>query len=80
MLNRSGRHTGKGRRWRKAGVASFRPYRKIPTYPEGEEKERSEPGVRETAKILDICERTIISRISSGKLPAWQVCKGAPWV
>ena len=39
MLNRSDRHTGKGRRWRKAGVASFRAYRKIPAYREGEEKE-----------------------------------------
>ncbi len=80
MLNRSGRHTGKGRRWRKAGVASFRAYRKIPAYREGEEKERGELGVREATRILGVCERTVISRIASGKLPAWQVCKGAPWV
>ena len=80
MLNRSGRYTGKGRRWRKAGVASFRAYRKIPAYREGEEKERGELGVREAARILGVCERTVISRIASGKLPAWQVCKGAPWV
>ena len=80
MLNRSGRYTGKGRRWRKAGVASFRAYRKIPAYREGEEKERGELGAREAARILGVCERTVISRIASGKLPAWQVCKGAPWV
>ena len=80
MLNRSGRSTGKGRRWRKAGVASFRAYRKIPAYREGEEKERGELGTREAARNLGVCERTVISRIASGKLPAWQVCKGAPWV
>ena len=80
MLNRSGRSTGKGRRWRKAEVASFRAYRKIPVYREGEEKERGELGVREAARLLGVCERTVISRIASGKLPAWQVCKGAPWV
>ena len=80
MLNRSGRYTGKGRRWRKAGVASFRAYRKIPAYREGEEKEWGELGAREAARILDVCERTVISRIASGKLPAWHVCKGAPWV
>ena len=80
MLNRSGRHTGKGRRWRKASVASFRAYRKIAAYREGEEKERGELGVREAARILGVRERTVIGRIASGKLPAWQVCKGAPWV
>ena len=31
-------------------------------------------------RILGVCERTVISRIASGKLRAWQVCKGAPWV
>ncbi len=80
MLNRSGRLTGKGRRWRKANVASFRAYRKIPAYREGEETERGELGVREAAKILGVRDRTVISRIASGRLPAWQVCKGAPWV
>lgn len=50
MLNRSGRHTGKGRRWRKAGVASFRAYRKTPAYREGEEKERGKLGAREAAR------------------------------
>ncbi len=80
MLNRSGRLTGKGRRWRKASVASFRAYRKIPAYREGEEKERGEVGVREAARILGLSDRAVISRIASGRLPAWQVCKGAPWV
>ena len=78
MLNRSGRYTGKGRRWRKAGVASFRAYRKIPTYREGEEKERGELGAREAARILGVCERTVISRIASGKLPALAGVQGRP--
>ena len=80
MLNRSGRLTCKGRRWRKANVASFRAYRKIPACREGEEKERGEVGVREAARILGVHDRTVISRIASGRLPAWQVCKGARWV
>ena len=53
---------------------------RFPPYREGEEKERGELGVREAARILGVCERTVISRIASGKLPAWQVSKGAPWV
>ena len=39
-----------------------------------------ELGAREAARILGVCERTVISRTASGKLPAWQVCKGARWV
>ena len=80
LLNRSGRRTGKGRWWRKVSVAGFRAYRKIPAYRDGEEKERGEVGVREAADILCISERTVTKRIASGKLPAWQVCRGAPWV
>ncbi len=80
MLNRSGRLTGKGRRWRKANVASFRAYRKIPACREGEEKERGEVGVREAARIPGVRDRTVVSRIASGRLPAWQACRGAPWV
>ena len=78
MLNRSGRSTGKGRRWRKAEVASFRAYRKIPAYREGEEKERGELGVREAARILGVCERTVISRIASGKLRPGRCARAPP--
>ena len=80
MLNRSGRRTARGLVWRKAHVASFRHSRGIPIYRPGEEKERGEVDVRGAAGILGIHERTVRARIASGRLPARQVCKGAPWV
>lgn len=80
MLNRCGRRTAKGLRWRKARVAGFRSNRGIPAYRPGEEKERGEVSVRDAAGILGIDERTVRSRIARGRLPAWQVCRGAPWV
>ena len=80
LLNRFGRRTGKGNTWRQANVRSFRHRRKIPVYREGEREERGELTLLEAAEVLGVSPPTALRMIKAGRLPAKQVCKGAPWV
>ncbi len=80
LLNRLGRKTAKGNSWNAANVRSFRSYRKIPVYRDGERQERNEFTLAETAERLGVGESTVHRLIKKKLLPARQVCKGAPWV
>ena len=80
LLNRLGRRTGKGNSWKEASVRSFRSYRHIPVYREGERQERNELNLAEAARRLGVGETTMSRLIRTKKVPARQSCKGAPWV
>ncbi len=80
LLNRLGRRTGKGNSWKKAGVCSFRNKRGIPPYREGERQERGEMTVSEVAAALNVDYQKARRLILAGRLPARQLCTGAPWV
>lgn len=80
LLNRLGRKTAKGNSWREPNVRSFRSYRDIPVYREGERQERDELTLPEAAEALGVGRSVIRRLIKERALPARQVCKGAPWV
>ncbi|MDE2912016.1 MAG: helix-turn-helix domain-containing protein [Paracoccaceae bacterium] len=80
LLNHLGRRTTKGNNWNAANVRSFRSYRKIPVYRDGERQERNEVTLAETAERLGVGESSVHRLIKKKMLPARQVCKGAPWV
>ena len=78
LLNRLGQRTGKGNTWREANVQDFRYKRKIPVYRKGEREERGELTLSEAAEILGVSPPTALRMIKARRLPARQVCKGAP--
>ena len=80
LLNRLGRRTGKGHSWRQASVCSFRNKRGIPFYREGERQERGEMTLIEAATALRVDYQKARRLIQEGRLPARQLCKGAPWI
>ena len=80
LLNRLGRRTGKGNSWKKAGVCGFRNKRGIPPYREGERQERDEMTLNEAAAALKVDYQKARRLILEGRLPARQLCTGAPWV
>ena len=80
LLNRLGRKTGKGNSWKEANVRSFRSYRGIPVYREGERQERDEMTLNEAAEAVGVGKSVMRRLIRNKALPARQVCKGAPWV
>ncbi len=80
LLNRLGRRTGKGNSWKKAGVCGFRNKRGIPPYREGERQERGEMTLNEAAAALKVDYQKARRLILEGRLPARQLCTGAPWV
>ena len=80
LLNRLGRRTGKGNSWKKAGVCGFRNKRGIPAYSEGERRERGEMTLSEAAAALGVDYQKARRLIQEGRLPARQLCRGAPWI
>ena len=80
LLNRLGRRTGKGHSWRKASVCRFRNKRGIPFYREGERLERGEMTLSEAAAALGVDYQKAGRMAREGRLPAHQLCKGAPWI
>ena len=80
LLNRLGRRTGRGGSWKKAGVCSFRNRRGIPPYREGERQERGEMTLNEAAAALRVDYQKARRLIQNGRLPARQLCPGAPWI
>ena len=80
LLNRCGIATGHGNSWSEARVRAFRNHHKIALFREGELAERGEITLPEAAKRLKCAPMTVHRMISTGRLPAKQVCRGAPWV
>ncbi len=80
LLNRLGRRTGKGNSWKKASVCGFRNKRGIPPYREGERQERGELTLSEAATALGVDYQKAGRMAREGRLPARQLCQGAPWI
>ena len=80
VLNRAGKITGRGNGWTRSRVAVLRHHRGVAPYRDGERTERSELTLEETAELLKVSEATVRRLISDHVLPAYQLCKGAPWV
>ena len=80
LLNRLGKRTGKGNRWTRSRVQSFRACRGVPVYRKGERRERGELTLGEAAERLSVSPNVVRRLIRDGILPARQACKGAPWV
>lgn len=80
VLNRLKIRTAKGLTWNEARVRAIRCGYNIAVYQEGEREERGELNMVEAAKELGVDRGVIVRLIKGGYLPAWQVCKHAPWV
>ncbi len=80
VLNRAGKTTGRGNGWTQSRVCSLRSHNAIPTYREGERRERGEVTLDEAAAALSVSPSTVRRLIKDGQLAANQLCKGAPWI
>ena len=80
ILNRAGKVTGRRNGWTQSAVCTLRNRMGVPVYREGERVERGEMTLNEAAAILQVSAMTVLRMIRSGTLPAWHLCKGAPWV
>jgi excisionase family DNA binding protein len=80
ILNRSGKFTGHGATWTRTHVRGLRNTNGIPVYHEGERAERGEVTLDEAADILKVSRATAYRMVSTGVLPAQQLCTGAPWI
>jgi len=78
VLNRAGKTTGRGNGWTQSRVCSLRSHNAIPTYREGERRERGEVTLDEAAAALSVSPSTVRRLIKDGQLSANQLCKGAP--
>ena len=80
ILNRSGKTTAHGASWTRTHVRGLRNTHGIPVYREGERAERGEVTLDEAAEILKVSRATAYRMVTSGVLPAQQLCAGAPWI
>jgi DNA invertase Pin-like site-specific DNA recombinase len=80
ILNRSGKLTGRGATWNRSNVCGLRNTNGIPIYREGERAERGEVTLDEAADVLSVSRATAWRMVSSGVLPARQLCTGTPWI
>ena len=80
ILNRSGKRTAHGASWTRMHVCALRNTHRIPIYREGERVEREEVTLDEAADVLKVSRATAYRMITSGILPARQLCNGAPWI
>jgi excisionase family DNA binding protein len=80
VLNRAGKTTGRGNGWTQSRVCSLRSHNAIPTYRQGERRERGEVTLDEAAAALSVSPSTVRRLIKDGQLSANQLCKGAPWI
>ena len=80
VLNRAGKTTGRGNGWTQSRVCSLRSHNAIPTYRDGERRERGEVTLDEAAAALSVSPSTVRRLIKDGQLSANQLCKGAPWI
>src|SRR5580658_181615 len=80
ILNRSGKLTGRGATWTRTHVCGLRNTNGIPIYCEGERADRGEVTLDEAADMLKVSRATAYRMVSTGVLPAQQLCTGAPWI
>ena len=80
ILNRSGKLTGHGATWTRTHVRGLRNTNGIPVYREDERAERGEVTLDEAADILKVSRATAYRMVSTGVVPAQQLCTGAPWI
>jgi excisionase family DNA binding protein len=80
QLNRMKIPSAKEHTWTRTRVGNFRTTNNIPNYSPGERQARGELTIEEAAKILGVSYSTVQRMIRSKKLPARQVCPGAPWI
>jgi excisionase family DNA binding protein len=80
QLNRMGIKTAKGYGWTRGRVGSFRTDNAIANYVPGERQARGELTIEEAANRLGVSYSTVQRLIKRRKLPARQVCAGAPWI
>jgi excisionase family DNA binding protein len=80
ILNRSGKLTAHGGTWTRTHICGLRNSHGIPVYREGERAERGEVTLDEAAETLKVSRATAYRMVTSGVLPAQQLCAGAPWI
>ena len=80
LMNRLGKRTAKGNGWTMIRVRSLRASHGIAAYRTGERAERGELTLSEAADRLQVDPFRVRRLIQSGRLPARQACKGAPWI
>jgi excisionase family DNA binding protein len=80
QLNRMKIPSAKGHTWTRTRVGNFRTTNNIPNYSPGERQARGEVTIEEAAGILGVSYSTVQRMIRGKKLPARQVCPGAPWI
>jgi len=80
QLNRMKVPSAKGHTWTRTRVGNFRQANDIPNYEPGERQPRGELTIEEVAEKLGVSYSTVQRMIQSKKLPARQVCPGAPWI
>src|SRR5262249_28479799 len=80
QLNRMKIPSAKGHTWTRTRVGNFRQANGIPNYAPGERQARGELTVEEVAEQLGVSYSTVQRLIRNKKLPARQVCPGAPWI
>ncbi len=79
LLNLLGKRTGRGHRWTRSRVTTFRAHRAIPVYRREDRRARGELTLEETADRLRVGKHLVRRLIRDRILPARQVCQGAPW-
>ncbi len=80
QLNRMKIPSAKGHTWTRTRVGNFRTMNDIPNYSPGERQARGELTIEEVAETLGVSYSTVQRMIRSKKLPARQICPGAPWI
>lgn len=80
QLNRMKIPSAKGHTWTRTRVGNFRQANDIPNYSPGERQARGELTIDEVAEQLGVSYSTVQRLIRNKKLPARQVCPGAPWI
>jgi excisionase family DNA binding protein len=80
QLNRMKIPSAKGHSWTRTRVGNFRQANDIPNYSPGERQARGELTIEEAAEQLGVSYSTVQRLIRGKKLPARQVCPGAPWI
>jgi len=79
-LNRMRVKTCKGHYWNRGRVANFRHINDIPNYDPAVRKERGVLTIEEAIAELGVSYSSVERMIKRQQLPAYQPCKGAPWI
>ncbi len=80
QLNRMRIKSAKGHGWTRGRAGVFRKDNAIANYTPGERQARGELTIEEVANRLEVSYSTVQRMIKQHRLPARQVCPGAPWI